>query len=170
MGSTDDSYSHTGPKEREARNIFRKVRNVFFVFEDGFCTHHSEKSAGSDCNQHKGRGKDQEGKGMEGACQSGFSASEGTQKREIASRGNQTIGIPALLTIPLALLLSGLVHGVARDILHGWRQSPLNLANHPTHVVLDLGCTRSIGSREAIKRFQKHAFILWHYYRVLPLQ
>ena len=34
---------------------------------------------------------------------------------------------------------------------------PLDLANHPTHVVLDLGCTRSIGSRAAIKRFQKHA-------------
>ena len=35
-----------------------------------------------------------------------------------------------------------------------------NLANHPTHVVLDLGCTRSIGSRAAIKRFQEHA---WYY-------
>ena len=34
---------------------------------------------------------------------------------------------------------------------------PLDHANHPTHVVLDLGCTRSIGSRAAIKRFQKHA-------------
>ena len=34
---------------------------------------------------------------------------------------------------------------------------PLDLANHPTHVVLDLGYTRSIGSRAAIKRFQKHA-------------
>ena len=39
-----------------------------------------------------------------------------------------------------------------------WMASvPLNLANHPTHVVLDLGCTRSVGSRAAIKRFQKHA-------------
>ena len=34
---------------------------------------------------------------------------------------------------------------------------PWNLAHHPTHVVLDLPCTRSIGSRAAIKRFQKHA-------------
>ena len=39
-----------------------------------------------------------------------------------------------------------------------WMASvPLNLANHPTHVVLDLGCTRSIGSRAAVRRFQKHA-------------
>ena len=32
--------------------------------------------------------------------------------------------------------------------------TPLNLANHPTHVALDLGCTRSIGSRSAIERFK----------------
>ena len=38
--------------------------------------------------------------------------------------------------------------------------APLNLANHPTHVVLDLGCTRSIGSRAAIETFKKHA---WYY-------
>ena len=39
-----------------------------------------------------------------------------------------------------------------------WMASvPFNLANHPTHVVLDLGCTRSLGSKAAIKRFQVHA-------------
>ena len=37
------------------------------------------------------------------------------------------------------------------------RAVPLNLASHPTHVVLDLGCTLSIGSRAAIKRFQERA-------------
>ena len=36
--------------------------------------------------------------------------------------------------------------------------TPLNLANHPTHVVLDLGCTRSIGSRSASERVKKHAW------------
>ena len=35
--------------------------------------------------------------------------------------------------------------------------NPLNLANHPTHVVLDLGCPRSIGSRAAMERFKKYA-------------
>ena len=35
--------------------------------------------------------------------------------------------------------------------------TPLNLANHPTHVVLELDCTRSIGSRAAVDRFKKHA-------------
>ena len=36
--------------------------------------------------------------------------------------------------------------------------TPLHLANHPTHVVLDLGCTRSIGPSTAIERFKKHAW------------
>ena len=39
-----------------------------------------------------------------------------------------------------------------------WMASvPLHLAHHPTHVVLDPGCIRSLGSRTAIRRFQKHA-------------
>ena len=42
-----------------------------------------------------------------------------------------------------------------------WMASvPLNLAHHPTRVVLDLGCSRSIGSKAAIRRFQKYA--LYH--------
>ena len=46
-------------------------------------------------------------------------------------------------------------------VLHAWMAVPsLNLAYHPTHVVLDLGCTRSIGSRAAIERLKKHA---WYY-------
>ena len=52
-----------------------------------------------------------------------------------------------------------------------WTASvPLNLANHPTHVVLDLGCTRSIGSKAAIKKVPETCVVLWHYDRVLPLQ
>ena len=35
---------------------------------------------------------------------------------------------------------------------------PLNFTDHPTHVVLDLGCTRSIGSRAAIERFQRRGW------------
>ena len=50
-----------------------------------------------------------------------------------------------------------LLHGMARDILTWMASVPSHLANHPTHVVLDLSCARSIGSRAAIERFQKHA-------------
>ena len=55
-----------------------------------------------------------------------------------------------------------LLDGKARKLtLLGWRAVPsLNLAYHPTHVVLDLGCTRSIGSRSAIEILEKHS---WYY-------
>ena len=33
----------------------------------------------------------------------------------------------------------------------------LDFAHHSTHVVLDLSCTRSFGSRKTIRRFQKYA-------------
>ena len=40
-----------------------------------------------------------------------------------------------------------------------WMEAtPLNLVSHPTHVVLDLGCIRSIGPRAAIEGFKKHAW------------
>ena len=47
---------------------------------------------------------------------------------------------------------------------------PLDLANDPTHVVLDLGCNRSIGSRAAIKKIPETCVAFWHHKTVLPLQ
>ena len=47
---------------------------------------------------HKGRGKDQKGKGREGTYpQSGFSASKHPMKKDMAMPGNQTIGLPRLV-------------------------------------------------------------------------
>ena len=46
---------------------------------------------------------------------------------------------------------------------------PLDLANHPTHVVLDLGCTRSMGSRAAIKKVTETYVVLRHYDRVFAV-
>ena len=46
----------------------------------------------------------------------------------------------------------------ARDYSSVFMAGPaLDLKHHPTHVVLDLGCTRSIGSRTAIDRFRHSA-------------
>ena len=78
------------------------------------------------------------------------------KQKDMAMPGNQTIGIPALLTTSCSVL-----RGTAAWYCTGhtaWMASvPLNLANHPTHVVLDLDCTRSSGSRASIKRFQEYA-------------
>ena len=62
-----------GPKEREARKVFRLEMKA------------SRKAvAGSDFNSHKGRGKDQKGKGKEGAHpQPGLSAS-----KTLSGKGN----------------------------------------------------------------------------------
>ena len=79
-----------------------------------------------------------------------FPLFETSRKNDLAMPGNRTTCPPAMgLTSPGLQLLGGLA--VA---------TPLFLANHPTHVVLHLGFTRSIGSRAAIERFQKHA---WYY-------
>ena len=64
-----------GPKEREARKVFRMVMKAFRKV--GFRTYQPEKGASNDFNPHKGRGKDQKGKGKESAYpQSVLSASE----------------------------------------------------------------------------------------------
>ena len=44
------------------------------------------------------------------------------KQKDMAMPANQTIGIP-LLTIPLVQFFVELLHGIARDILHGWHQS-----------------------------------------------
>ena len=79
-------------------------------------------------------------------------------KRKMARPGNQTIDLPVIgLTVPGLQMLGGW----AQKAHAAWMvATPLNLAHHPTHVVLDLGYTRSIGSRAAIERFKKHA---WYY-------
>ena len=140
-----------GPKEEEARRVLRKVKKR--LSESVFRTYQPEKSAGSDFNPHQGRGKDRKGKGKEGAhLNLDFQPRKTPVKQDMAMPGDQTIGLPAIgLTIPQVQLLGSLAHTA-------WMASvPLNLANHPTNVVLDLGCTRSIGSRAVIRRFQKRA-------------
>ena len=73
----------------------------------------------------------------------------------MAILGNLMSGIQTI-DIAIALTIIG-QHFQRLDILHGWHPFLRNLINHPTHVVVDLGCTLSIGSRAAIRRFQKYA-------------
>ena len=88
----------------------------------GFRTYQPEKGAGNDFNPHKGRRKDQKGKGKEGTHpQSVLSARKHPVKKDMAMSGNQTVGLPAIgLTIPQLQLLGGLAREL---ILHGWHQS-----------------------------------------------
>ena len=76
-------------------------------------------------------------------------------RKDMARLGNHTIRLPVIgLMIPGLQMLGG---SVTRSYIAWMMATPLNLANHPTCVVLDLGCARWIGSRTAIERFKKHA-------------
>ena len=124
----------------------------------GVRTYQPEKGAVNDFNPHTGRGKDHKGKGKEGAyTQSALSASE-TPSEE--GYGYAWESDDWFCSLPDDSSCS----------TTAWMASvPLNLASHPTHVVPDLSCTRSVGSRAAIKRFRKHVL----YYGIttdLPLQ
>ena len=87
----------------------------------------------------------------------GFQHQKHLVKKDVVIPGSVTIGIFNFTDASSIATTKGTTawHCVKHT---AWMASvPLNLANHPTHVVLDLGCTRSIGSRAAIRRFQKHA-------------
>ena len=86
----------------------------------GFRTYQPEQGASNDFDLPKGRGKYQKGKGKERVHpQSGLSASEKHVKKDIVMPWDQTIGIPAQLTIPQLHLLDGLVREL---VLHGRHQ------------------------------------------------
>ena len=141
-----------GPKEREARKVFSKGNEGFQ--KGGFRTYQPEKGASNEVNPHKGRGKDQKVKGKDAYPQSGLSASE-THSEEGKSHVWESDDRGFSLTDDSSTSATG--WSCSRAYTAWMASAPLNLANHPTHVVLDLGCTRSVGSRAAIKRFQKHA-------------
>ena len=142
-----------GPKENEARKVSRKAMRACGRVD--FALAHHKKVSSSEYYPHKGKGKDQKRKGNEGAYpQTGFSACENPveegqghpwESGDWCSNGSDDSWTTAWYN--------------SRHF--AWIASvPLELAHHPTHVVLDLGCTRSVGSRTAIRRFQKYA--LYH--------
>ena len=110
----------------------------------GFRPSQPEKGASKDFHQNR-RGKDQKGKrqGRKPILNPDFQSQKHPLKKDMARSGNQTIGLPVTGLTPDARWFCTKAHTA-------WMvTTPLNLANHPTHVVLDLGCTRSIGSRAA---------------------
>ena len=154
-----------GPREREARKVPRKVKKR--LSDGGFRTHQSEKSAGSDFNSHKGRGKDQKGKGKERTySQSGFPASEAPSEERNDWSCESDVWHSSITDVSSNSALVGNTSRCGTGHTAWMASVPLNLADHPTHVVLDLDCTRSIGSRKVPKTL----IVLWHYCRILPLE
>ena len=114
---------------------------------------HQESVQAVILNPHEGRARIKKEKAREMPIHNQDSQPPNTPlKRDKAVPWNQTFGIPTLPTIPQLQPLRGAI----QDIRLGWQKFRLDLAHHPTHVNLELGCTRSIGSRKAIGRFQKY--------------
>ena len=155
-----------GPKEREASKVFSKGNEGFQ--KGGFRTYQPGKGASNDFNPHKGRGKDQKVKGKEGVYpQSGLSAWE-THREEGYSHVWESDDRYFSLTDDSST--SATRWSCSRAHTAWMASAPLNLANHPTHVVLDLGCTRSVGSTAAIKKVPETCVEKRHDDRILPLQ
>ena len=90
------------------------------------------------------------GKGNEGAYpQSGFSPPENS----VEERTKSSLGIKRLVFELLWRFFNDCVVQFKSLCFDSFSSSG-TCPHHPTHVVLDLGCTRSIGSRTAIRRFQ----------------
>ena len=125
----------------------------------GFRPYHPDKGAGKDYHHNKGKGKDRKGKGKEGTYpQSRFSASETPNEKGYGHAWEWDDWSASHGTDDSWTSDTGWFCTKAHT---AWMAvHSLNLAYHPTHVVLDLGCTRSIGSRAAIERLKKHA---WYY-------
>ena len=103
-------------------------------------------------------GKDQKGKGKGGAYpQTGFSASENLVEEGQGHPWESDDWYSNFTDNSSSSACKGTT--AWHNSRHcAWKASvPLDLAHHPTHVVLDLGCTRSIGSGKAINMFQKYA-------------
>ena len=111
--------------------------------------------------QNEGKGKFQKGKGKEEAHpQSGLSPSEGPEQEEYSHAWESDDWSSSQWPDDPWTPAAGWYSTKAQT---AWMAVPSwNLAYHPTHVVLDLGCTRSIGSRSAIERCRKHS---WYYGR-----
>ena len=118
-----------GPKERKAKRTCQKAMTASKKVV--FALTSPTKVQARIFTKNKGRRKDQKGKGKEGTLEGYGQAWKSDDWSGWFCTKAHTAWIVA---------------------------TTLNLANHPTHVVLDLGCTRSIGSRTAIERFKKRAY------------
>ena len=103
-------------KGRKVENEFKKERVNFPISILAFFL--KDKGSDKEFQTNKGTSKDQ----SRSYSQSGFSALESPSEKEMVILGSLTIGIRILLMTLQVQLQEELLHGMARDILHGWRQ------------------------------------------------
>ena len=137
-----------GPKERKARRACQKAVMAFTRVVLALTIHRFLSQ------QRQGKGKGNDGQ----YPQSGLSATEAPDEEGYGHAWESDDWSPSQWLDDSWTPSAG--WSCTRSHT-AWMVTPsLNLVDHPTHVVLDLGCTRSIGSRAAIERFKKHS---WYY-------
>ena len=103
-----------GPKEEEARRVHREVKNVKVVF-----TLKQKRVQAGISTRTKAEARTEKERAKKVLILNlDFQLRKHPVKKEIVSPGNQTIGIPASLTILVRPL-----NDMVRNILHGWHQS-----------------------------------------------
>ena len=110
------------PKEIEARKAFRNVMKAFGWVE--FALTHQQKVHAVISTRTKAEARTKKERAMKVLIlNQDFQPMKTPLKRDKAILGNQTIGIPAYLTIPLVQLAEAPLHAITQVILHGWHQS-----------------------------------------------
>ena len=146
-----------GPRERKARRACQKAMMASTRVVLALTS--PTKVQGKDFHQSKGRGKDQKREGKQGTYPpSGFSASETPNGEGYGQAWESDDWSASHWTDDSWTPHAGWF--CTRTNTAWMMATPKNLANNLTHVVLEFGCTQSIGSRAAIERFKKHA---WYY-------
>ena len=140
-----------GQRKKRPEKAFRKERANFPDFDS--CTFPQGKGSDKEFQSNKGTSKDQSGS----YSQSGFSAFESPSDEGYGHSWEADDWHSNFTDDSSSSTARGITAWFGTRHTAWMAAIPFNLSNHPTHVVLDLGCTRSIGSRAAIRRFQKHA-------------
>ena len=106
-------------KGKKGRKGLSKGKNK--ISESDSRTFLQKKGSDKDLQSNKGERKDQRRKKEKKVpiLNEDILPQNRQVKKDVAILGNLMTGIPALLILPAPLLI-----GIARDILHGWRQFP----------------------------------------------
>ena len=111
-----------GPREREARKVPRKVKNASLTA--AFALINQKRAQAVILIRTRAEARTKKEKARNALILNlDFQPQKHQVKKEMTGPANQTYGIPASLTFPQTQFLSETLHGVARDILHGWHQS-----------------------------------------------
>ena len=143
-------------RKKEARKVFRKIKTTFLKVVFALTNQERVQAVISTRTKAEARTKKEMVRKVLILNQD-FQPQKHPVKKDMAMPGIQTIGFSSLADGSSCSACRGTTAWYHTGRTAWMASVPLDLANDPTHVVMDLGCIRSIESRAAIKMFQAHA-------------